>query len=541
MIYKQNIPNQISNLYQKLELENFYAKNNYYFCIKNNLQHLLKQTKKIYKEKNKLFYKNKNQFKINYIYPFIKNNNIEKKYKWKIDYKKSILYIYTINEEKQINNIIIDNGLFHETIERLYQNSSNIKWDALCPTVTFQVTDACNLKCSYCYQINKGNHTISLDTAKKFIDLLLENNEQTQQYINTFSSKGVILEFIGGEPLLEINLIDQIIKYFRKRTLELNHPWQQNWRIGISSNGTLYFQKDFQNFIKKYFNFLSFSISIDGNKELHDSCRVFPDGSGSYDIAIKAARHFKNYWHGTLGSKITLSPQNIKYTSNAIINFIKEGYTDIYANCIFEKGWNNMHAQIYYNELIILANYIFANNLENKIQISLFNDFFFHPKDINDLDNWCGGNGRMIAINYTGNIYPCLRFMESSLGTNISPIICGNISDGLMPNEDCQKCIKQLKSVNRINQSTQECIDCPIAEGCAWCQAYNYQDSGTFFHRATYICCMHKARALANVYYWNLYYRKNNINKRFKLYLSNVEALKIIDDIDLQILKHLEK
>jgi len=44
--------------------------------------------------------------------------------------------------------------------------------------------------------------------------------------------------------------------------------------------------------MKKHLDHLSFSISIDGNKQLHDSCRIFPDGSGSYDIAMAGVKHW---------------------------------------------------------------------------------------------------------------------------------------------------------------------------------------------------------------------------------------------------------
>lgn len=49
---------------------------------------------------------------------------------------------------------------------------------------------------------------MSLDVAKKFIDLLLDNNELIQSYVDTYSKKAVVLDFIGGEPLLEVELID---------------------------------------------------------------------------------------------------------------------------------------------------------------------------------------------------------------------------------------------------------------------------------------------------------------------------------------------
>ena len=146
----------------------------------------------------------------------------------------------------------------------------------------------------------------------------------------------------------------------------------------------------------------------------------------------------------------------------------------------------------------------------------------------------------MISVDWKGDIYPCIRYMESSLGNNIEPIIIGNVNDGIMTNAKCRNCIMTLKGVNRINQSAEECINCSIAEGCAWCQAYNYQDSGDFHHRATYICIMHKARALANCYFWNLYYWKHNENIRFKLWLSDEECLKIISQEELDLLKALQ-
>lgn len=61
--------------------------------------------------------------------------------------------------------------------------------------------------------------------------------------------------------------------------------------------------------------------------------------------------------------------------------------------------------------------------------------------------------------------------------------------------------------------------------------------SGTPDARATYICIMHKARALANAYFWNRYYKKNKINKRMKLYIPKEWALNIITEKEWNLLK----
>ena len=433
--------------------------------------------------------------------------------------------------------------LYQDTINRLYpfqysdleRNKKNICQIFFC---TFQVTDACNLKCSYCYQINKGNHVMSLDVAKKFIDLLLDNDIMTQQYVDTKKSTAITLDMIGGEPFLQIELIDQICDYFYTQAIIKNHPWQYNWKISITSNGTLYFLPEVQNFIKKWHKFLALSISIDGNKELHDTCRVFPDGSGSYDIAIKAVHHYMEQYHEHMGSKMTLSPMNVQYTAKAVISLINEGYKHIHLNCVYEKGWTYEHAKILYQQLKQLANYILINNLEDQVDVDMFNRDNFIPLPITEDQNWCGGNGKMIAVDWKGDIFPCLRYMESSLGNDVPPIIIGNVNQGLLYNEQCKKYSKELKALNRINQSTEKCINCSIAKGCGWCQAYNYQDScGILNHRATYICCMHKAEALGTCYFFNLLYQKHQINLRQKLWLEDSECLKIISSEELELLK----
>lgn len=408
------------------------------------------------------------------------------------------------------------------------------------PNITFQVTDDCNLNCSYCYQINKGHHKMPLSIAKQFIDLLFENNEQAKQYIDIDHSAGVILDFIGGEPFLEVELIDQIIEYFQQVAILKQHIWARNWRINISTNGTLYFTDAVQKFINKYNKRLSLGITVDGNKQLHDSCRKFPNGEGSYDLASAAAYDYMYNLKRQLGSKITFSIENIQYVADAIKDFIKFGYTNIHANCVFEKGWELEHAKIFYNQLKDIADYFIANDLEEKIYFSLFNSNNFVPLPITQATNWCGGNGKMLTVDYNGDIFPCIRYTKTSLGENIKPIIIGNVKTGILTTDEEKKLVYDLKMINRINQSTQECIECPIAQGCAYCQAYNYQDSGVFNHRATYTCIMHKATALANAYYWNQCYKKHNESTRMHLYLPENEALKIISKEEYDKIKKME-
>ena len=416
---------------------------------------------------------------------------------------------------------------FGDTLNRFFNNpnTENVR------TITFQITDDCNLCCSYCYQINKGHHKMSFETAKKFIDKLLHNNDLIDNYVKSKNSLGVILEFIGGEPLLEIELIDQIIDYFIEQCIILRHPWVDKFRVSMCSNGILYFTPKVQDFIKKHQTHLSFSISIDGNKKLHDTCRVFPDGTGSYDLAIKAAKHYMKHYDQYLGSKMTLSPSNINFTSSALINLWENGYSYIYANCVYEKGWTIEHAKILYNELKKTADYLLNNYLEKIKGASILNFDLNQQKNISN-KNFCGGDGNMLAIDYKGDLYPCLRYMESSIGQSQSPYIIGNVNDGIGYNQQTKDMIAGL-DVTYQSQSPQECLDCPVSSECGWCSALNYQEFGTINKRTTYTCLMHKARVLANYYY------QNKMGGNYPFLINKQDAIDIIGEDETNYLMEL--
>ena len=92
--------------------------------------------------------------------------------------------------------------------------------ESLTRNVTFQVTDSCPLICDYCYQQNKGKRFMSEETAKKAVDLLFKMYyDNDGEFINK-KTRAVILDFIGGEPLVAIDIIDYTCTYFVNKCLE---------------------------------------------------------------------------------------------------------------------------------------------------------------------------------------------------------------------------------------------------------------------------------------------------------------------------------
>ena len=394
-------------------------------------------------------------------------------------------------------------------------------------TLTFQVTDSCNLACTYCYQINKGHRRMSFDVAKQVIDDLLSGSEKYKTFADEKLTPGIIIEFIGGEPLLEIDLIDQITDYFRESAIALNHPYSERYSISICSNGLLYFTEKVQKYIRKNNLHLSFNVTVDGTKSLHDSCRLTPDGKPSYDIAASAAKHYREHY-GFMGSKITIAPENVKFLSECLKTMKESGCYEINFNPVYEDVWKPEHARIYYDQLREFIFWFIEQDDWQNYAIRFLSSEDCTPLEPDDNRNWCGGTGNMLAVDPDGKLYPCLRYMESSLGKERAPLTCGTIECGCYCTEEDKELWNTLESITRRSQNNDKCFYCPIARGCGWCSAYNYQVTGTPNKRVVTICDMHKSRACASALLKAVSLKKLGVREKFKLCIPRDWAIEII-------------
>lgn len=414
---------------------------------------------------------------------------------------------------------------YNDLIIKYFQDKDpNVK----CRNVTFQVTDDCCLKCSYCYQINKDHHMMTIETAKKIVDLLFKmyDEDKPDAFIN-HHTKAIVLDFIGGEPFMNIDVIDATVEYFIQCCLEREHEWLTNFVISISTNGMLYFDEKVQNFLHKYKSLISMTITIDGPKSIHDACRVDYDGNGSFDKVFKAWKHWlKEIQAINIATKVTIAPENLPMLDTIFDFFLEFGVVELFANPIYEHPWTPEEGGLYYQQLKKLADQLLKYDHRYS---SLFDENRGRPLSSRETNNWCGGTGDMLAFDPMGRAYPCLRYMESSLGKNVKPIIIGD-ANGIYNTPETQAICDELNSITRQSQSTEECLNCHVASGCGWCSAWNYQSLGSVNKRCTNICWMHRAESLANVYYWNNYYRLHESKERFPLYLSRDIATKMISN-----------
>lgn len=384
------------------------------------------------------------------------------------------------------------------------------------PTVTFIVTENCNLNCSYCYEKHKTCAKMSEQIASDAVDFLF--SDKMSPYFNLDEIGGFIVEFIGGEPWLAPEIVDLVATKFKEMAYDKKPAWLQNSMFNMTTNGTLYFEKATQRVLAKHGSKMSMSITIDGDKKLHDTCRVFHNGKGSYDVVVEAIRDWNTKSHNrNTNTKVTIAPENVMYIFDAFKHLWEEiGVHFLASNCVFENVWKPEDAQILYDELIRVADYLIDNDLYDKYYTSFFEEQIGQP-EINFDKNACGGTGAMLAIGTDGKLYPCMRYMNFSLAHREEKCI-GDIYNGINMDDPW---LQSLKAITIETQSTEECLNCPIAGGCNLCSAWQYDIFGDANIRATFICDTHKARVCANDYYWNKLYKKLGLDKEFVLNIEN--------------------
>lgn len=377
--------------------------------------------------------------------------------------------------------------------------------------ITFIVTKDCQLACKYCYLVGKNvKERMSWNTAKTFIDYVLSHEDE-------FREESVVWDFIGGEPFLEIDLIDKICDYLKKRMYELNHHWFNSYRFSFSTNGINYHERAVQNFIQKNREHVSIGITIDGTEKKHDLNRVYKlTERGSYKDVVKNIPLWLKQFPGA-GTKVTISSADIPYITESVMHLYSLGIHEVHINVVFENVWKEGDDKLFEDQLMQLADTIIDGCYYQDYVCSFFSENIGKPMNPEfENNNWCGA-GRMLSVDAAGMLYPCTRFAQYSLREK-KAIIIGNIHDGINKN-----LLRPFLTLDRITQSPQKCIECEVASGCAWCQGENYDaaETNTIYQRSTAICLMHKARVRANNYYWNKLYRKLELENRREEYEAN--------------------
>lgn len=354
-------------------------------------------------------------------------------------------------------------------------------------TATFVVTEQCNFACRYCY-VHSSPRRMSFEVAKAGIDMLLADPDP-ERY------DGIIVDLIGGEPLLQAAFIETVLNYMHDRMRVLNHYFLTHHNVSINTNGALYDAPETQRLLATH-RCVRVAMTVDGDAAMHNCNRVYHDGRGTHADVLRNVdlwkRQMGSLMKKDLSTKVTINHDNLYLFRTGIVYLLKDlGIPTVHANAVFENVWQEDDDALFELELVRLGKELHAINIP-LARCSLFNANIGRPIPGGDRkQNWCGCGRYMIAIDPVGDLFPCNHFVPSGLGKRKAEPI-GTVFTGLDPEK-----LAPYLTLSRESKSPPECLSCEVASGCAWCAGVDYDEFGTLDKRATYICKMHKARARA--------------------------------------------
>lgn len=175
---------------------------------------------------------------------------------------------------KDLEELIEAGKLYTEDI---YENYIQEIVEAKKPVVKalcLHIAHDCNLACRYCFAEEGEYHgrraLMSYEVGKKVLDFLIANSG---------SRKNLEVDFFGGEPLLNWQVVKDLVAYGREQEKIHN----KNFRFTLTTNGVL-LNDEVQEFVNREMS--NVVLSIDGRKEIHDRMRPFRSGKGSYDLVL---------------------------------------------------------------------------------------------------------------------------------------------------------------------------------------------------------------------------------------------------------------
>lgn len=272
---------------------------------------------------------------------------------------------------------------------------------ALC----LNIAHDCNIRCGYCFastgDYHGGRKLMPFSVASGAIDFLLETSG---------SRKRLEVDFFGGEPLMNFDVVRQTVLYAREREK------QYGKRIGftITTNGTL-LSREIEDFINE--NMDNIVLSIDGRKQVNDRMRKFTDGSGTYDRIMPELKSFvasrgnKSYY-----IRGTFTANNLDFC-NDVLHLADQGFKEISIEPVVaekEKGYalKEEHLPAIYGEYEKLA--------EKYIEYNASGKGFRYYHFLMDLDGGpcvykrvssCGSGVEYFAVTPDGELYPCHQFV----------------------------------------------------------------------------------------------------------------------------------
>ena len=378
--------------------------------------------------------------------------------------------IADVEELKREHKLFSEDG-FKPSVDVLAKRNTVVK--ALC----LHVAHTCNLNCEYCFASQGKYHgeraLMPFEVGKRAIDFLVENSG-TRHHLE--------VDFFGGEPLMNFDVVKQIVAY--ARSIEKEHG--KLFRFTLTTNGML-IDDDVIDFANREMD--NVVLSLDGRKEINDHFRKTIGGVGSFDIIVpkfqklvEARKGEKYYMRGTF------THRNPDFT-NDIQTMLDLGFNELSMEPVVcpptdKYALDENDKQIIFKEYEKLADMMIARRKAGK-------PFTFYHYML-DLEggpciykriSGCGSGTEYMAVTPTGELYPCHQFVGNK------DFLMGDVWQGVV-RTDIRDKFKRCNAYSR-----KECDECWARLYCSGgCAANAYNATGDVNGVYPYGCDLFKKR-----------------------------------------------
>ncbi|MDR0425632.1 MAG: thioether cross-link-forming SCIFF peptide maturase [Clostridiales bacterium] len=320
-------------------------------------------------------------------------------------------------EAKREVDALIERGvLFSPRVDPAVSKFSGVV-KALC----LNISHLCNLRCAYCfadggaYRGKEAN--MPLKTACAAVDFLIERSG-TRRHLE--------IDFFGGEPLLNRQVMKDAVRYIRRREAETGKVFQLTVTtnaMGLDEDAVDFFNREMYNVV----------VSIDGRESVHNTVRKTVSGGGSFDVALKNALRFKEkrvglyYIRGTYTARNTDFSKDVFYLND--LGFDSLSIEPVVLPADRELALKEAHLPALFAEYETLA----AGYLERRQKNPAFTFFHFmldiyNPPCREKLTKGCGAGCEYLAVAPDGSLYPCHQF-DGEAAYRVGNVLDGSFSE----------------------------------------------------------------------------------------------------------------
>ena len=360
---------------------------------------------------------------------------------------------------------------YHDYVVDFKKRKTVVK--ALC----LHIAHDCNLACQYCFAEEGEYHgrraLMSFEVGKKALDFLIANSG---------NRRNLEVDFFGGEPLMNWEVVKQLVEYGRSKEKEYN----KNFRFTMTTNGVLLNDEIMEYCNREMSNVV---LSLDGRKEVNDKMRPFRGGKGSFDLIVPKFQKFaemrgdRDYY-----VRGTFTRHNLDFSKD-VMEFADLGFRSMSIEPVVAKPKEEYAIREEgLPQIMEEYDHLAEEYIKRKKEGRGFNFFHFNI-DLNQGPcvakrlSGCGSGTEYLAVTPWGDLYPCHQFVGQE------EFLLGNVDTGVT-NERIRD---EFKLCNVY--AKDKCRDCFARFYCSGgCAANSYNFHGSITDAYDIGCAMQKKR-----------------------------------------------